>query len=134
MTLAFVSLAWAAHPAATTKKAPPKGVKSTKFQASKNSSAKAAPVRKAATWRNRQMAPTPDRYRQIQEALVAKGYLQPEKVTGVWNSDSVDALKRFQGEQNISSTGKINALSLIALGLGPRHDSPPPKPAAPPAQ
>ena len=36
-----------------------------------------------------------------------------------------ETLKRFQSEQNLESTGKINSLSLIALGLGPKHDSAP---------
>jgi hypothetical protein len=70
-----------------------------------------------------QLAPTPDRYKQIQEALAAKGYLTPDQVNGQWNEASVDALKRFQAAQNIDSTGKINSLSLIALGLGPKHDT-----------
>jgi hypothetical protein len=69
------------------------------------------------------MAPTSDRYREIQQALVAKGYLKPEDATGVWSQGSVDALKRFQAEQKIESTGKINSLSLIALGLGPKHET-----------
>jgi hypothetical protein len=90
---------------------------------------KGAPV-KSVTWRNRQLAPTSDRYKQIQDALSSKGYLQPEQATGSWNEASVDALKRFQIEQNLDSTGKINSLSLIALGLGPRHDAlPTPAPA-----
>jgi hypothetical protein len=37
-------------------------------------------------------------------------------------------LKKFQAEQNLESSGKINSLSLIALGLGPKRD---PSPAAP---
>ena len=47
----------------------------------------------------------------------------------------MDALKKLQAGQNLDSTGKINSLSLIALGLGPRHETPPPKPPAetPPA-
>jgi len=88
----------------------------------------------ATTWRNRQLAPTPQRYKEIQDALVAKGYLKPEDATGGWNENSMDALKRFQSEQNIESTGKINSLSLIALGLGPKRDAAPPKPAAEPIQ
>jgi hypothetical protein len=33
----------------------------------------------------------------------------------------VDALKRFQREQNLTEDGKIGSLSLIALGLGPKR-------------
>ena len=65
------------------------------------------------------MAPTAERYRQIQEALAAKGYLRPEEVNGVWSTASVDAMKQFQAEQHIDSSGKINSLSLIALGSRP---------------
>ena len=89
--------------------------------------AKSAP---APTWRSRQLAPTPDRYKEIQQALAAKGYLKPEDATGNWNDNSTEALKRFQADQKLDSTGKINALSLIALGLGPKHAT---EPAATPA-
>jgi hypothetical protein len=94
---------------------------------------KPAPKRPATTWRNRQLAPSADRYREIQTALAARGYLHNEDATGVWNQNSSDALKRFQTEQNIESSGKINSLSLIALGLGPKRDASPvvsPKPQA----
>lgn len=82
------------------------------------------------------MAPTPERYRQIQEALAAKGYLQPQDVTGVWGASSVDAMKQFQAAQRIDSSGKINSMSLIALGLGPKRDEAAlvKPPAPPPAQ
>ena len=94
---------------------------------------KKAPAKKATTWRTRQLTPTPDRYREIQDALASKGYLKSEDANGTWNQNSVDALKKFQTEQNLDPTGKINSLSLIALGLGPKRDtvaaaSPLPKP------
>lgn len=75
------------------------------------------------TWRARQMAPAPERYKEIQDALVTKGYLSPQDANGSWNTSSTEALKRFQGEQNLDASGKINSLSLIALGLGPKHDT-----------
>jgi hypothetical protein len=84
--------------------------------------AKKAPVVRT-SWRNRQSAPTPDRYREIQQALAARGYLSSEEANGAWGSSSTDALKKFQGEQALESTGRIDSLSLIALGLGPKHDS-----------
>jgi hypothetical protein len=67
-----------------------------------------------------QAAPTPERYREIQQALVAKGYLKSEP-TGAWDADTQDAMRRFQADQKLDETGKINALSLISLGLGPQH-------------
>jgi len=90
--------------------------------ASVHRGSKKGPVSRT-TWRNRQAAPTPARYQEIQSALAAKGYLAPEAV-GTWGQASVDALKRFQAEQNLESSGKINSLSLIALGLGPKYDTP----------
>jgi peptidoglycan hydrolase-like protein with peptidoglycan-binding domain len=75
------------------------------------------------TWRTRQSAPTADRYREIQEALAARGYLSMEEANGNWGSSSTDAMKKFQAEQTLETTGRIDSLSLIALGLGPRHDT-----------
>jgi peptidoglycan hydrolase-like protein with peptidoglycan-binding domain len=66
------------------------------------------------------MVPTPERYKEIQQALADHGhYTGP--VNGIWGPDSVEALKRFQQDQNLSPDGKIGALSLIALGLGPKR-------------
>jgi len=42
-------------------------------------------------------------------------------VDGTWGPESVEALKRFQREQNLTEDGKIGSLSLIALGLGPKR-------------
>ncbi|MGC2659510.1 MAG: peptidoglycan-binding domain-containing protein [Bryobacteraceae bacterium] len=70
-----------------------------------------------------QTHPDEDRYRQIQQALADKGYFRGE-VNGQWGSDSVNALQKFQNDKglpDIYSDGKINALSLIQLGLGPKH-------------
>jgi hypothetical protein len=89
------------------------------------SARKKTPAKPAVTWRNRQLQPTQDRYREIQTALVSKGYLGPEQVTGAWDQNSSDALKQFQAAQNLDTSGKINSLSLIALGLGPKHDAAP---------
>ena len=125
------------------KKAPAKKKASTPASAAKKSGAspsarrgKTSSKRSATTWRNRQMAPTPERYREIQQALANKGYLKPEEANGAWSASSADALKRFQSEQNLESNGKINSLSLIALGLGPKRDTPavpkPPPPAPDP--
>lgn len=87
--------------------------------------------------RSYQQAPTADRFKEIQQALASKGYLQGEP-NGQWGPDSMDALKRFQADQNLMPDGKINSLSLIALGLGPKRltaksDATPPAPAPPPS-
>jgi peptidoglycan hydrolase-like protein with peptidoglycan-binding domain len=65
--------------------------------------------------------PTAERYRQIQQALIDKGYMQ-DPATGDWGLDSVAALRRFQTDQKLEVSGKINALTLIRLGLGPKRD------------
>ena len=89
---------------------------------------KKTPVKSAVTWRNRQLQPTQERYKEIQQALAAKGYLQPEQATGNWDQNSAGALKQFQATQNIDASGKINSLSLIALGLGAKHEDTLPRP------
>ena len=65
-----------------------------------------------------QLQPTADRYREIESALAAKGYLSSAP-DGVWNRESATALQRFQQDHKLEPTGKINARSLEALGLGP---------------
>jgi hypothetical protein len=67
-----------------------------------------------------QMQPSSDRYKEIQQALSDKGYFSGSP-DGVWGASSTDALKRFQHDQNLSEDGKVDALSLIALGLGPKR-------------
>jgi peptidoglycan hydrolase-like protein with peptidoglycan-binding domain len=70
----------------------------------------------------RQQTPSADRYAEIQQALAAKGYFTGQ-ANGVWGPDSIEALKRFQTDQKLPPDGKIGSLSLIALGLGPKHES-----------
>ncbi len=68
-----------------------------------------------------QLHPDPDRYQVIQKALADRGYFKGEP-TGEWGDDSGEAMRRFQADQKIDNDGKIDSLSLIALGLGPKHD------------
>jgi len=78
----------------------------------------------AAAGSYRQMAPTAERYKEIQQALVDKGYLKSEP-TGVWDQQSSDAMKQFQTDQKQNPTGKITSAALIGLGLGPKPSSNP---------
>jgi len=159
--LAFVTLAIlpaGAIPAETAKKASPEGIKkSTPAQSQGNTAAKkgdatgskkgatsagrSTATRKGATstkgrtasrypQRSRQMQPTSDRYREIQQALAGKGYLKSEP-NGSWNEESVEALRRFQQDQHINPSGRIDSLSLIALGLGPKRSAGAVPPRAP---
>jgi hypothetical protein len=78
-------------------------------------------VRASPGWRASQQTPTSDRYKEIQQALMQRGYLSGA-ASGVWSAESMDAMKRFQRDQNLTPTGKPGSLSLIALGLGPKRD------------
>lgn len=130
------SLAWPqTAPATSTKKTAgkkttaKKSTKSAKTVAKSSKSSKSAKSSKSGksarsarsphhTAAARQMAPTPERYKEIQQALVDKGYLKSEP-SGVWDADSIDAMTRFQNDQKLPATGKLTAASLIKLGLGP---------------
>src|SRR4051794_16966251 len=68
-----------------------------------------------------QLHPDAERYTQIQQALADRGYFKGA-VDGQWGEDSVDALKRFQADQKLPDDGKLGALTLTGLGLGPKHD------------
>jgi peptidoglycan hydrolase-like protein with peptidoglycan-binding domain len=65
--------------------------------------------------------PSAERYKEIQQALSSRGYFKTE-ADGTWGPASIDALKRFQHDQNLVEDGKIGSLSLIALGLGPKRE------------
>ena len=91
---------------------------------------KSSRTKSAQTWRSRQLAPTPDRYKEIQTALVSRGYLKSQP-NGVWDAQSADALKHFQQDQSLEPNGKLNSLSLIALGLGAKRTPVAPSPSAP---
>ncbi len=89
--------------------------------ASKSKSKSAQQARPVAVRRPTQQTPSPERYREIQQALADKGYYKGE-VNGSWGADSASALQRFQKERNLTETGKLDSLSLIGLGLGPKRN------------
>jgi peptidoglycan hydrolase-like protein with peptidoglycan-binding domain len=71
---------------------------------------------------------------EFQQALADRGYYTGP-VNGTWGPDSIEALKRFQQDQNLTPDGKLGSLSIIALGLGPKRDPATTlsvKPASPP--
>jgi peptidoglycan hydrolase-like protein with peptidoglycan-binding domain len=99
---------------------------SSKRRASKSTKKAAPPARP----RTAQQQPTPERYKEIQQALAAKGYFKGP-VDGNWGPESVDALTKFQREQSLVEDGKISSLALIALGLGPKRVAVPETPRPP---
>jgi len=111
-------------PPASSKTTASTGKKSSKKKAavsSRRRGKKRSSHRKAAAPRRlQQRNPTPERYKEIQEALIAKGYLKGP-ATGAWDADSIAAIKRFQTDQKLDADGKLESLTLIALGLGPRN-------------
>jgi hypothetical protein len=118
-----------AHPVASASKKS----SSTHTRATASKSGKKAPARRVVATHSRQMTPTTDRYKEIQQALSAKGYLTAEQANGRWDDSSSAALKKFQADQNLDANGKINSLSLIALGLGPKRETTAKAPTAAPA-
>ena len=101
-----------------------------KTAAPAKTAAKAAPATKstakkkaAVVVHHAQAQPTPERYKEIQQALADKGYFKAEP-DGNWGPASIEALKHFQRDQKLVEDGKIGALSLIALGLGPKYEPP----------
>src|ERR1700730_14587838 len=64
-----------------------------------------------------QKAPTSARISEIQTALERRGYYQGSP-NGKWDSNTVFAMQKFQSDNALESSGKINALSLQKLGLG----------------
>ncbi len=97
----------------------------TKAAARKTGSKKTASKKTTGNWRTSQRTPSPDRYKEIQQALASKGYMPQGSPSGVWDASSVQALKKFQQDQSLEPSGKIDSLSLIALGLGPKRDTQP---------
>ncbi len=69
-----------------------------------------------------QMRPSRERVHQIQQALLDAGF-NPGPVDGLWGSNSADAMLDFQEAHDLDPTGRIDALSLIQLGLGPKYET-----------
>jgi len=126
----------------STKKASGKSSPSGKSAASKSSSAKKSSGKKGSTAAKGtskksvagkrgvtakavprgQQSPSTDRITEIQKALIERGYGKGEP-TGTWGPDSAEALRKFQEDNKINPTGKLNSMSLIHLGLGPKRDT-----------
>ena len=126
LTLLLPSVLPSAPPKAPAKKpAAPSGKQSA---AKKQAAGKSRSARKGVSARAqalRQQQPEPQRIREIQQALSERGYaVEP---TGIWDAATVEALRKFQEDRdinNLSGRGKLDPLTLIALGLGPAHTRP----------
>jgi len=67
--------------------------------------------------RRRPLGIAPARAAQIQQALVAAGYLH--HASGRWDAATAAAMKKFQAEHRWQTRFVPDARALIALGLGP---------------
>lgn len=79
-------------------------------------------VRKATWKRHGQQQIAGDRAREIQEALIREHYLNGQP-TGVWDTRTTDAMRRFQADQGWQSKVIPDSRALIKLGLGPSHEN-----------
>jgi len=120
-------------PSATAKSSTaPKTATASASSSAKHSKGKTGAKPSVASYHPLQQQPTPDRYKEIQQALQDRGYFAGP-ADGNWGPSSSDALKRFQHDQNLTEDGKIGSLSLIALGLGPKRAALPQSTIAKPA-
>jgi peptidoglycan hydrolase-like protein with peptidoglycan-binding domain len=107
-------------PRKTSSKKPAKKTTAKKTSSKKTTTARRRTRTRRPTWRATQQQPSPERLQEIQRALAEKGYFEGSP-DGKWDDHSINALKRFQEANNLKPDGKLSALSLIALGLGPKH-------------
>src|SRR5262249_48268313 len=103
-------------PPAKTKKSSKGKKKSTSKSTGKKSGSKSSAKAKKKAGPRGQVHPTPERYKQIEEALVARGYLL-EEPTGKWGPNAVEALRSFQADHDLPPPGRLASLSLLPLGL-----------------
>lgn len=59
----------------------------------------------------------PERVQEIQQALIREGYLRGD-ATGQWDSQTHEAMQRYQTDHGFPNTGLPEAKSLMKLGLG----------------
>lgn len=63
------------------------------------------------------MAPTAERIKEIQSALAKSGHYSGA-LSGKWDAQTVEALKRFQQDNELPANGRLTARTLQALGFG----------------
>jgi peptidoglycan hydrolase-like protein with peptidoglycan-binding domain len=110
---ASVTSTRAASTASATAPVPQQASSSTTASTKKKSSKKHHASKREPT----QKAPTPERISEIQSALAHGGYYQGTP-NGKWDSNTISAMQKFQSDNGLSNSGKIDAPSLQKLGLG----------------
>lgn len=84
----------------------------------KRRAAHAKPVRSTAYTRLARMQMDPARVESIQQALIGAGAFHGSP-SGRWDSETHDAMARYQAANGFGVTGLPDAKSLMKLGLGP---------------
>ena len=102
---------------ATTASAPQQATSSSASGTSSTTKKKSTKKHHASKREPTQKAPTPERISEIQSALAHGGYYQGNP-NGKWDSNTVAAMQKFQSDNGLSSSGKIDAPTLQKLGLG----------------
>jgi Putative peptidoglycan binding domain len=78
--------------------------------------------RHKSSWRYRgQQRIAPERAEQIQKALIQAHYLKGSP-TGKWDSQTQEALRKYQADHNWQTKVVPDARALISLGLGPESE------------
>jgi peptidoglycan hydrolase-like protein with peptidoglycan-binding domain len=96
----------------------PAAATGTKSKPSASSGGKTHKTSKKGRKRDRgQMAPTPERITEIQQALAKDGSFGGA-ANGKWDDRTVEAVRNFQTTHHLTPTGKLDALTLQRLGLG----------------
>ena len=100
------------------------GMRLARYSRSPQQPSSSAAAKKKKTRRRRrsrrqsyQKAPTPERISEIQSALGRGGYYQGDP-NGKWDSNTVNALEKFQSANGLEPSGKLDAPSLQKMGLG----------------
>jgi len=141
-TLAVLLISFLTAPEAVARPGTPQASGGSSSSSSSSTHAKKKSKKRRSRREPSQKAPTPERISEIQSALARNGYYQGEP-NGKWDANTIGAMQKFQSNNGLEATGKINALSLQKLGLGseiagvsaPKPPAPAatPTPAPPPA-
>jgi peptidoglycan hydrolase-like protein with peptidoglycan-binding domain len=111
------AVAVSAQPAAPAPPPQASGASTATSQSSTSSSKKKSRKHHSSRRQSFQKAPTSERISEIQSALARGGYYQGQP-NGKWDSSTVSALQKFQSDNGMNASGKLDAPSLQKLGLG----------------
>lgn len=115
MTMLMTLVVGFSNAQTSSRKATHKTVSAKRYAKSKHHRAK-----KSSWKRHGQQGITPDRAREIQEALIREHYLSGE-ATGIWDASTQAAMVRYQNDNGWQTKVVPDSRALIKLGLGPNY-------------